>query len=106
VVVRGLLEIDDLKSRGPEPAKETKAKLALTIWYEGVDNQNRPALVEISFSYETDHGEVPAEAARRARQLLLVMQDLDWAKPMPTKPRWPPAPIHLLRATGLKLDGG
>ena len=66
--------------------EDTKAKFALTIWYEGVGNHNQPALVEVSFSYDTDHGEVPAEAARRARQLLLVMQDLDWAKPdAPTK---------------------
>ena len=74
------------RSSRRDVTKDTKAKFALTIWYEGVDDQNRPALAEISFSYDTDHGVVPAEAAQRARRLLLVMQDLDWAKPdAPTK---------------------
>ncbi len=66
--------------------EDTKARFALTIWYEGVSNHHQPALAEISFAYDTDHGEVSAEAARRARQLLVAMQDLDWAKPdAPTK---------------------
>jgi hypothetical protein len=67
-------------------AKDTKSSFALTIWYEGANNRDRPALAEISFAYDTDDGSVPAEAARRARELLLAMQDLDWADPgSPTK---------------------
>lgn len=67
-------------------AEDTKTRFALTIWYEGTDNRDRPALVEISFSYDTEDGAVTAEAARRSRELLLAMQDLDWADPaLPTK---------------------
>ena len=67
-------------------AKDTKTSFALTIWFEGADNRDRPALAEISFAYETDDGSVSAEVARRARELLLAMQDLDWADPgSPTK---------------------
>jgi hypothetical protein len=67
-------------------AEDTKTSFALTIWYEGADNRTRPALAEISFSYDTDDGGVSAEAARRGRELLLTMQDLDWADPaLPTK---------------------
>jgi hypothetical protein len=66
-------------------AADTKTRFALTIWYEGADNRERPALAEIS-SYDTDHGAVSDEAAQRARALLLAMQDLDWADPgSPTK---------------------
>ena len=67
-------------------AQDTETSFALTIWYEGADNRDRPALAEISFAYVTDDGAVSAEAARRARELLLAMQDLDWADPgSPTK---------------------
>jgi hypothetical protein len=67
-------------------AKDTKASFALTIWYEGADDRKRPALAEISFSYDTDDGAVSGEAARRGRELLLALQDLDWADPgSPTK---------------------
>jgi hypothetical protein len=67
-------------------AAGTKAKFALTIWYEGADNRDVPTLAEISFSYDTDDGAVPAEVAFRARDLLLEMQDLKWADPAaPTK---------------------
>jgi hypothetical protein len=67
-------------------AADTKTCFALTIWYEGADNRERPALAEISFSYDTDLGAVSYEAAQRARALLLAMQDLDWADPgSPTK---------------------
>jgi len=69
-----------------EVAKHTKAEFSLTIWYEGADNRTEPALAEVSFSYDTDHGEVPAKAAHRSRALLLAMQDLAWAEPgAPTK---------------------
>jgi hypothetical protein len=60
-------------------AKDTKTRFALTIWYEGTANRDTPALAEISFAYDTDDGAVSAEAARRARDLFLVLQDLDWA---------------------------
>jgi hypothetical protein len=67
-------------------AGDTKAKFALTIWYQGAANRDAPALAEVSFSYDTDDGAVPAEAARRAHDLLLAMQDLEWADPaVPTK---------------------
>jgi hypothetical protein len=67
-------------------ARNTKVKFALTIWYQGAANHDAPALAEISFSYDTDEGAVPAEAARRARELLLAMQDLEWVDPAaPTK---------------------
>ena len=67
-------------------AKDTKTRFALTIWYEGVDNRDRPALAEISFAHDTDEGAVSAAAALRGRELLLAMQDLDWADPgQPTK---------------------
>src|SRR5262249_24801737 len=66
--------------------KNLKARFALTLWYEGAENQNQPALAEISFKYGVDNGEVPNKAARRALALLLVMQDLTWADPAaPTK---------------------
>lgn len=66
--------------------KDLKARFALTLWYKGAQNQDDPALAEISFKYEVKNGEVPAEAARRALALLLTMQDLPWAKPAaPTK---------------------
>jgi hypothetical protein len=74
------------KSSKIDLAKDMKTSFALTIWYEGVDNRDRPALAEISFSYETDDGAVSAEAARRGPGLFLAMQDLDWADPgQPTK---------------------
>jgi hypothetical protein len=67
-------------------AKDTKAGFALTIWYEGADERERPALAEISFAYDTDDGAVSGQAARRGRELLLALQDLDWADPgAPTK---------------------
>jgi hypothetical protein len=67
-------------------ARGTKAKFALTIWYEGADNRDAPAIAEVSFSYDTDDRAVPAEAARWALDLLLPMQDLEWADPAaPTK---------------------
>jgi hypothetical protein len=63
-----------------------KARFALTLWYEGAENQDRPALAEISFKYDTENGEVRNEVARRALALLLAMQDLPWADPSaPTK---------------------
>ena len=67
-------------------AKDVKASFALTIWYQGVGNHDRPALAEISFAYDTDDGAVSAEAARQGRELFLAMQDLDWVDPgAPTK---------------------
>jgi hypothetical protein len=67
-------------------AADTKAEFALTIWYRSADEQNAPALAEISFSYATDDGAVGTEAARRARDLLLAMQGMPWADPAaPTK---------------------
>jgi hypothetical protein len=66
--------------------KDFKARFALTLWYKDADNQDQPALAEISFKYETRNGEVPNEAARRALALLLTIQDLPWANPTaPTK---------------------
>jgi hypothetical protein len=74
------------KSSKIDLAKDMKTSFALTIWYKGVDNRDRPALAEISFSYDTADGAVPAEAARRGPGLFLAMQDLDWADPgQPTK---------------------
>ena len=69
------------KSSMVDLAKDTKTSFALTIWYEGADNRDRPALVEISFAHDTDEGAVSAAAALRARELLLAMPDLDWADP-------------------------
>jgi hypothetical protein len=67
-------------------AEDTKTSFALTIWYEGADNRTRPALAEISFSYDTDDGAVSAEAAHRGRELFLALQDLEWGDPAsPTK---------------------
>jgi hypothetical protein len=67
-------------------AEDTKTGFALTIWYEGADNRTRPALAEISFSYDTDAGAVSAEAAHRGRELFLALQDLEWGDPAsPTK---------------------
>ena len=66
--------------------KDLKARLALTLWYEGAENADHPALAEISFKYDVKNGAVPNEAAGRALKLLLVMQDLPWADPTaPTK---------------------
>ena len=66
--------------------KDLKARFALTMWYKGAQNQDHPALAEISFKYEVSNGDVPTEAARRALALLLAMQDLSWAEPAaPTK---------------------
>ena len=74
------------KSSMIDLAKDTKTSFALTIWYEGADNRDRPALAEISFAHDTDDGAVSAAAALRGRELLLAMQDLDWADPgQPTK---------------------
>jgi hypothetical protein len=74
------------KSAKLKLAKDLKAKFALTLWYEGVENHDRPALAEISFKYDVTNGEVPTEAAGRALALLLAMQDLPWADPTaPTK---------------------
>ena len=64
-------------------ARGTQADFALTLWYEGADNRDRPALAEISFSHDTDDGGVSAEAALQGRELFLAMQDLDWADPGP-----------------------
>jgi hypothetical protein len=65
---------------------DLKARFALTLWYKGAENQDHPALAEISFKYEANNGKVPNEAARRALAMLLVMQDLPWADPAaPTK---------------------
>jgi hypothetical protein len=66
--------------------KDVKARFALTLWYKGPENQDRPALAEISFKYDAKNGEVRSEVARRALALLLAMQDLPWADPSaPTK---------------------
>jgi hypothetical protein len=66
--------------------KDVKARFALTLWYEGAENEDHPALAEISFKYEAKNGKIPSEAAHRALALLLVMQDLPWADPTaPTK---------------------
>jgi hypothetical protein len=40
------------------------------------DNRDAPAIAEVSFSYDTDYGAGRAEAARRALDLFLAMQDL------------------------------
>jgi len=67
-------------------AKDVKTKFALTLWYKDVENQDRPALAEVSFKYDVRNGGVPDEVARRALALLLAMQDLPWADPSaPTK---------------------
>jgi hypothetical protein len=74
------------KSSMLDLAKDAKASFALTIWYAGADDRKRPALAEISFAYDTDDGAVSGEPARRGRELLLALQDLDWADPgSPTK---------------------
>src|SRR5215472_3389854 len=66
--------------------KDVKTRFALTLWYEGAENEDHPALAEISFKYEAKNGRVPGESARRALALLLAMQDLPWADPAaPTK---------------------
>jgi hypothetical protein len=65
--------------------EDLKARFALTLWYSP-ENQDRPALVEISFKYDAKNGEVRNEVARRGLALLLAMQDLPWADPAaPTK---------------------
>src|SRR6185437_1887406 len=64
--------------------KDLKARFALTLWYEGAQNQDDPALTEISFKYEVKNREVPTGAALRALALLLAMQDLPWAEPTAT----------------------
>jgi hypothetical protein len=67
-------------------AKDVKAKFALTLWYKAIENQDGPALAEISFKYDVGNGEVPDKVAWRALALLLAMQDLPWAEPSaPTK---------------------
>ena len=66
------------KSSKLDITKDLKARFALTLWYEGPDNQDRPALA-ISFKYDVKNGEVRSEVARRALALLLAMQDLPWA---------------------------
>jgi hypothetical protein len=69
-------------------ATDTKTSFALTIWYDGADNRDRSALAGTSFAYDTDDGAVPGEAARRARDMLLAMQQMDWVDPgAPTRPR-------------------
>jgi hypothetical protein len=74
------------KSSKLDIAKDVKARFALTLWYKGADNQDHPALAEISFKYDAKDGDVRNEVARRALALLLAMQDLPWADPAaPTK---------------------
>jgi hypothetical protein len=74
------------KSSKLDIAKDLKARFALTLWYKGAENQDHPALAEISFKYDAKNGEVRNEVARRALALLLAMQDLPWADPAaPTK---------------------
>src|SRR5258708_6142318 len=69
------------KSSKLDIAEDLKARFALTLWYKGSENQDHPALAEISFKYDAKNGEVRNEVARRALALLLVMQDLPWADP-------------------------
>jgi hypothetical protein len=74
------------KSSKLDIAEDLKARFALTLWYKGSENQDHPALAEISFKYDAKNGEVRNEVARRALALLLAMQDLPWADPAaPTK---------------------
>ena len=74
------------KSTKVDITNGVKARFALTLWYKGAENQDQPALAEISFKYDANNGKVPNEAARRALSLLLTMQDLPWADPSaPTK---------------------
>jgi hypothetical protein len=91
------------KSSKIDLAKDMKTSFALTIWYEGVDNRDRPALAEISFSYDTTDGAVPAEAARRGPGLFLASKI--WTGRIPVnlpRPHWPAVPaevgkgVHLL----------
>jgi hypothetical protein len=55
--------------------------MQLNLTMPDVENQDRPALAEVSFKYDAKNGGVPDEVARRALALLLAMQDLPWADP-------------------------
>jgi hypothetical protein len=55
---------------------DLEVQFALTLWYKGAENEDRPSLAEISYKYEIADDKVPTEAARRALALLLTMQDL------------------------------
>ncbi len=74
------------KSSKLDITDDLKARFALTLWYKGVQNQDQPAVAEISFEYDVKNGEVANKAARRVLALLLAMQDLPWANAAaPTK---------------------
>ena len=64
--------------------RDTEAEFDLTFWYSSdALSLDRPALVEISFAYDTDDGEVDRNVALRASKLFAAMQsDLaSWIAP-------------------------
>ena len=54
---------------------DTDAEFDFTFWYPAGDaSRTQPALVEISFGYDTDDGEVDRNVALRASKLFVAMQ--------------------------------
>lgn len=54
---------------------ETDAEFDFTFWYPASDaSRTQPALVEISFSYDTNDGDVDRNVALRASKLFVAMQ--------------------------------
>ncbi|SCB28404.1 hypothetical protein GA0061099_1004151 [Bradyrhizobium yuanmingense] len=54
---------------------DADAEFDFTFWYPASDaSRTQPALVEISFSYNTDDGEVDSNIALRASKLFVAMQ--------------------------------
>lgn len=65
-----------------------KTKFSITVWYQGADNREQPALAEISFKYDVEDGSVPRDLALVGMNLFLAMQDLDGVDSRPiTKSR-------------------
>jgi hypothetical protein len=55
---------------------DTDAKLELTVWQRaGEQPSTAPEAAELSFKYDTSHGQVDRAVARRALALFLAMQD-------------------------------
>src|SRR5262249_45659640 len=55
---------------------DTDGEFDLTFWYPSdAANRDRPTVVEISFSYETDSGEVDGKVALRASKLFAAMRN-------------------------------